>query len=134
MKVAEKDKAVHGLLQEEYRRCRDALASLAKKADRYPKGSLNARKKRYKDKEYEYHYLAAREKGRVVNRHIPKGGLEALRRRLDQRDKCRQEIRTYKKRIGYLEKFLQAPRGRGEKKEEVCLTAGWRRKHPRSSP
>lgn len=115
MRVAEKDKAVHGMLQEEYRRCHDVLASLAKKAARYPKGSLNVRKKKYKDKEYEYHYLVAREKGRVVNRHISKGGLEALRRQLDQRDKCQQEIRTYKKRIAYLEKILQAPRGRGDR-------------------
>jgi hypothetical protein len=117
MKVAEKEEAVHGLLQEEYRRCRDVLASLSKEADRYPKGSLNVRKKKYKDKEYEYHYLVARERGRVVNRHIPKGDLEALKRQLDQRDKCRKEMLAYKKRLAYLEKILQLPRRRREKKK-----------------
>jgi len=56
MKVVEKDNAVRGLLKDEYRRSRDVLAALSKKAARYPKGSLNVRKKAYKGKEYAYHY------------------------------------------------------------------------------
>jgi hypothetical protein len=116
MKVAEKDKAVHGLLQEEYRRCLEVLASLLKEADRYPRGSLNVRKKKYKDKEYAYHYLVAREKGRVINRHIPKGELQVLQQQLDQRDKCRKEIQAYNKRLAYLEKILQVSRRRRKEK------------------
>jgi hypothetical protein len=114
MKVVEKDNAVHGLLEEEYRRSRDVLAALLKKAARYPKGSLNLRKKAYKGKEYAYHYLVAREQGRVINQHIPKAGLPDLRRQLEERDKCRKEIQAYRKRIAYLEKILQMPRRRGE--------------------
>ena len=112
MKVAEKDKAVSGILEEEYRRSRDVLAALSKKLARYPKGSLNVRKKAYKGKEYAYHYLVAREQGRVVNRHIPKAELAALERQLIQRDKCWKEIQAYRKRIAYLEKLLQFPRRR----------------------
>ena len=114
MKVAEKENAVRGLLEEEYRRSRDVLAALSKKLARYPKGSLNVRKKAYKGKEYAYHYLVAREQGRVINRHIPKAELSDLERQLEQRDKYRKEIRTYRKRIAYLEKLLQLPRRRGE--------------------
>jgi len=114
MKVAEKDNAVRGLLEEEYRRSRDVLAALSEKAARYPKGSLNVRKKAYKGKEYVYHYLVAREQGRVINQHIPKGDLPDLERKLEQRDKCRKEMRTYRKRIAYLEKLLQLPRRRGK--------------------
>src|SRR5512139_1283134 len=110
MKVAEKENAVRGLLEEEYRRSRDVLKALSDKAARYPKGSLNVRKKAYKGKEYAYHYLVAREQGRVVNRHIPKTELPDLRRRLEQRDKCRKEIKAYRKRIAYLEKLLRLPR------------------------
>jgi hypothetical protein len=117
MKVAEKDKVVRGVLEEEYRRCRDVLAVLSEKAARYPKGSLNVRKKGYKGKEYAYHYLVAREQGRVVNRHIPEVELPRLRRQLEQRDKCRKEMQAYRKRIAYLEKLLQMPRRRvGRKK------------------
>ena len=116
MKVVEKDSAVHGLLEEEYRRSRDVLAALLKKAERYPKGSLNVRKKAYKGKEYAYHYLVAREQGRVINRHISKAGLPDLRQQMEQRDKCRKEIQAYRKRIAYLEKILQIPSRRREPK------------------
>jgi hypothetical protein len=117
MKVAEKDNAVRGLLEEEYKRCREVLAALSEKAAQHPKGSLNVRKKGYKDKEYTYHYLVAREGGRVVNRHIPEEELPDLQRQLEQRDKCLKEMRAYKNRIAYLEKLLELPRRRGEKKK-----------------
>ena len=116
MKVAEKDNAVRGLLEEEYKRCREVLASLSNKAAQYPKGSLNVRKKAYKGKEYVYHYLVAREQGRVVNRHIPEAELPELQRKIEQRDKCREEIQVYKKRVAYLEELLGRQRGRGERK------------------
>jgi len=117
MKVAEKDGAVHGLLEEEYERCRQVMASLAGKLADYPKGSLHVRKKVYKGKEYAYHYLVAREQGRVVNRHIPDAELPDLRLKLEQREKCRKEIQAYGKRIDYLEKLLKSPRRRGRPKE-----------------
>jgi hypothetical protein len=117
MKVAEKDNVVRDLLEEEYRRCRDVLVALSKKVAHYPKGSLNVRKKEYKGKAYAYHYLVARDDGRVVNRHIPKAELPELQQQLEQRDKCRREIRAYKKRIAYLEKLLLRPRRRKELKK-----------------
>lgn len=117
MKVAEKDNAVRGMLEEEYKRCREVLAALSDKAAKYPKGSLNVRKKGYKGKEYAYHYLVAREEGRVVNRHIPEAELPELQRQLEQRDKCRKEMQAYRKRIAYLEKLLQMPRRPGEPKK-----------------
>lgn len=117
MKVAEKDNAVHGLLEEEYRRCRQVLKALSDKVAQYPKGSLNARKKGYKGKEYVYHYLVAREGGKVVNRHVPEAELPELRQQLERRDKVRKEMQEYQKRIAYLEKLLQKPRLRGEGKK-----------------
>ena len=113
MKVVEKDNAVQGLLKEEYRRCQEVLAALSEQAAQYPKGSLNLRKKRYKGKEYAYHYLVAREGGRVVNRHVPEAELPELKRQLELRDKCRKEMQAYKKRIAYLEKLLHLP-GQGD--------------------
>jgi hypothetical protein len=114
MKVAEKENAVRALLEEEYRRSREVLGALSRKAAGYPKGSLNVRKKAYKGKEYAYHYLVAREQGRVVNRHIAKAELPDLQRDLEQRDKCRKEIQAYRKRIAYLEKLLRLPHRVGE--------------------
>jgi hypothetical protein len=114
MKVVEKDNAVRGLLDEEYRRCRDVLSALSAKVAQYPKGALNVRKKGYKGKVYAYHYLVAREEGRVVNRHISEVELPELQRQLEQRDKCRKEMQVYLKRLAYLEKLLQMPRRRGE--------------------
>lgn len=110
MKVVEKDVAVHGLLEDEYRRCQEVLAALSDQAAQYPKGSLNIRRKRYKGKEYAYHYLVAREGRRVVNRHVPEAELPELKRQLALRDKSRKEMQAYQKRIAYLEKLLHLPR------------------------
>lgn len=117
MNVAEKDNAVHGLLEEEYARCRDVLASLSAKVAQYPKGSLHLRKKAYRGKEYAYHYLVARVGGRVVNRHVPEAQLSELKRQLEQRDKYLKEMQAYKKRIAYLERLFQVPRRRREHKK-----------------
>jgi hypothetical protein len=118
MKVVETDRAVQGLLEEEYRRCQEVLAALTAQAAKYPSGSLNLRKKRYKGKEYAYHYLVAREEGRVVNRHVPEAELPELERQLELRDKCLKEMRAYRKRIAYLEKLLRLPGREGQ--EEEC--------------
>lgn len=112
MKVAEKDAAIHGLLEEEYRRCREVLSVLVEKCAQYPKGALNVRKKGYKGKEYIYHYLVARDGGRVVNKHVPEAELPGLKQQLEQRDKHLKEIQVYRKRIDYLEKLLLMPRRR----------------------
>ena len=117
MKIAEKDNAVRGVLEEEYRRCRDVMAALSKKVSHYPKGSLNVRRKGYKGKTYAYHYLVAREDGQVVNHHIPEAELSELKGKLEQRDKYQKEIQVYKKRIAYLEKLLQMPGRRVEIKK-----------------
>lgn len=106
MKVAEKDKVVHGMLEDEYQRCRDALQSLHKKLKHYPKGRLNVRKKKYKDKEYSYHYLVFREGGKIVNRHVAEKNLPHLNNQLKERDVYKIEIHSYEKRITYLERLL----------------------------
>ena len=45
MKVVEKDKLVHGMLQEELARCRNMVSSLERKLSELPKGSLHVRQK-----------------------------------------------------------------------------------------
>lgn len=102
----EKDKVVHGMLEDEYQRCRDALQSLHEKLKHYPKGRLNVRKKKYKDKEYSYHYLVSREGGKIVNRHVAEKIIPQLNSQLKERDVCKKEIRSYEKRIAYLERLL----------------------------
>ena len=121
MKVAEKDEVVHGMLEDELQRCIDVLASLQKKAEQYPKGSLNVRKKRYRDREYRYYYLVSRHGNQVVNRHVPDGEVEELRKMLALRDKCNKEIRAYKKRIVYIEKLLK---GQHAKNIEKSIPSG----------
>jgi hypothetical protein len=108
MKVAEKDRVVYGLLEEEYHRCKEALHSLQAKIEQYPKGALNVRKKEYKGKEYSYHYLVSREGGKVVNRHVAKESIPHVRDQLKERDKYKKEIKVYSKRMAYLERLLNA--------------------------
>ena len=114
MKVAEKNNPVQGMLEEEYRRCREVVAALRKKMEPYPKGSLNVRRKHYNGKEYIYHYLVLRDGSRVINRHVSAEEVPELREQLEQRDKCKKEIEAYRKRIAYLEKLLKIPKSSGD--------------------
>ncbi len=107
MKVAEKDNVVHGMLKEEYERCLDVVKSLQARLENYPKGALNVRRKKIKEKEYGYHYLVRREGKNVVNQHIAAENLPALKKQLGERDKYKKEILAYKNRLVYLEKLLK---------------------------
>jgi hypothetical protein len=122
MKVVEKDRVVHGLLEEEYHRCKEALHSLKAKIELYPKGALNVRKKEHKGKEYSYHYLVSREGSKIVNRHVAKESIPLLRDQLKERDKYKKEIKAYSKRMAYLERLLNTSkpkRGRIEPSTKI---------------
>jgi hypothetical protein len=106
MKVAENDDAVHGMLKDEQDRCRDALSSLLAQFQQYPKGALNVRRKAYKDKGYLYHYLVYREGQRVVNRHVSAAAIPELKRQLERRNRCWDEIKIYRRRLAYLDRLL----------------------------
>jgi len=110
MTVVEKDEVIQGLLKEELQRCLAAMTALETRLQAFPKGALNVRKKAQQGKQYTYHYLVHREAGRVVNRHVPGAELPALRKQLAERDKCRKEVRAYKRRAAYLEKLLGGQR------------------------
>ncbi len=111
MKVVEKDKVISGMLRDELKRCREVLASLQKSAASLPKGVLNERKKRYKEKAYSYFSLKYRDGEKVVNKHIPNDEAPALLKKLEQRRKLEKEARAYKKKIVYLMKILKAGKG-----------------------
>lgn len=117
MKVAEIDIVVHGMLEDEYGRCRDVIEALLAKEENYPKGALNVRRKQSKGKEYIYHYLVRRDGKKVINQHITKKDLPELQKQIEEREKYRQEMQEYKKRMTYLEKLLKKPnRGGGRDK------------------
>ncbi len=111
MKVVEKDRVISSMLRDELKRCREMLAGLQKSVAGLPKGVLNERKKRYKDKAYSYYSLKYRDVEKVVNKHIPRDQAPALLRKLEQRKKIEKEARAYKKKIEYLSKILKAGRG-----------------------
>ena len=116
MKVAEKDIVVHGMLEDEYGRCREVIEALLAMAENYPKGALNVRKKQSKGKEYVYHYLVRRDGKKVVNRHIAEKDLPELQKQIEEREKYRKEILAYQKRMVYLAKLLKKPRESGREK------------------
>ena len=107
MKVADKDEVIHGMLEEEYRRCREVLQTLRTKAENLPKGALNVRRKQIKGNEYVYHYLVRREGRKVVNQHVAEKDLPELQKQIEERGKYRKEILIYKKRMVYLERLLR---------------------------
>jgi hypothetical protein len=107
MIVAEKDKIVQGMLEDEYERCLEVVKSLEENISLYPKGSLNIRKKSHNGKEYSYYYIVRRENGHVNNKHVSGEEAPKLKEQIKERDKNIKEIKAYKKRIAYLEKLLK---------------------------
>jgi hypothetical protein len=106
MKVVEKDKVIGGMLVDEMKRCREMLGQLEKAASALPKGVINKRKKKYKDRIYVYHCLKYRDGLKVINRHIPDGDLQEIAEKLKSRKKLEKEMLAYKKRMAYLYKLL----------------------------
>jgi hypothetical protein len=113
MKVVEKDKVISGMLQDELNRCQEMLNSLEKSISKLPKGVINERKKRYKDKVYSYYYLKYREGKKVINEHISNNHIQELLKELELRKKYEKEIESYKSKITYLSKIMRAGKGRG---------------------
>ena len=112
MKVVEKDKVISGMLQDELKRCQEMLDSLEKAVSELPKGVINERKKRYRDKVYSYYYLKYREGEKVFNKHIVKKELQDILKKLELRKKYEKEIKSYKRKIAYLNKITSAGKGR----------------------
>ena len=115
----EKDIVVHGMLEDEYGRCREVIEALLAKAESYPRGALNIRRKHNSEKEYVYHYLVRRDGKKVVNRHISDKELPELQKLIEEREKCRKEIEVYKKRMAYLGKLLKNRNQGGGRHESV---------------
>ncbi|MEW6067844.1 MAG: hypothetical protein AB1610_06105 [Nitrospirota bacterium] len=113
MKVVEKDKVISGMLQDELKRCQEMLNSLEKSISKLPKGVINERKKRYKDKVYSYFYLKYREGKKVINEHIPNNHVQELLKKLEIRKKYEKEIQSYKNKIAYLNKIMSGGKGQG---------------------
>ena len=106
MKVVEKDNVISGMLQDEIKRCQEMLNNLEESVSKLPRGVLNKREKRYKDKVYSYYYLKYREGGNVYNKHISKNKVQELLGKIGLRKKYEKEIRAYKNKIAYLNKIM----------------------------
>ncbi|KAF0144727.1 MAG: hypothetical protein FD156_1556 [Nitrospirae bacterium] len=107
MKVVEKDKVISGMLRDELKRCQEMLYSLEKSVSELPRGVINEREKRFKDKVYFYPYLKYREGDKVVNKHISREEVQAISKKLMMRKKYEKEIQSYRKKIAYLSKILR---------------------------
>ncbi|HAM52088.1 MAG TPA: hypothetical protein DCP92_15890 [Nitrospiraceae bacterium] len=108
MKVVERDKVVGGMLRDELKRCQEMLDGLEKSLSKLPKGSISERKKRYKNKVYSYYHLKYRDGEKVISKHIPNSEIQEVKEKLSMRKKYEKEIRSYEKRIAYLNKILRA--------------------------
>ena len=106
MKVVEKDRVISGMLQDELKRCQEMINSLERYVSDLPKGSINERKKQYKEKVYSYYYLKYRDGERVISKHISNKEVQDIRNKLKLRGKYEKEIQSYKKKIAYLNKIM----------------------------
>jgi hypothetical protein len=111
MSVVQKDKIVHGMLQDELERCEGLSASLGEAISQLPKGSLHIRKVPSGEKDLLYHYLKFRDGDKSVYKHVPKRQLKELSGRVEERRKLEGELRQIKARIKYLRKLLNTGAG-----------------------
>jgi hypothetical protein len=112
VKVVEKDRVISGMLRDELKRCQEMLDSLEKSVSELPKGVINERRKRYKDKVYSYYYLKYREGKKVINKHISNKEMQEISKKLEVRGKYEKEIQSYKKKIAYLNEIVDAGKKR----------------------
>jgi hypothetical protein len=108
VKVVETDKVIGGMLRDELYRCQEMLNGLRKAISGLPKGSISEREKHYKNKVYSYYYLKYRDGEKVISKHIPNSEIQKVKQELSMRKKYEKEIRSYEKRIAYLNKILRA--------------------------
>ena len=113
MKVVEKDRVISGMLLDELKRCQEMLDGLKRSVSKLPKGVINKRNKRYKDRVYSYYYLKYREGKKVINKHISKEKIQDISKKLEQRKKYQKEMQLYKKRIDYLNRINRSGKKRG---------------------
>jgi hypothetical protein len=113
MKVVEKDKVISGMLRDELERCQEMLDSLERSVSALPKGAISERKKHYKNKVYSYYYLKYREGEKVISKHVPNRDVQEILKKLALRKKTEREMRSYEKKIAYLNKILRAGKKRG---------------------
>jgi hypothetical protein len=111
MGVVQKDKVVHGMLQDELERCEGLSESLKEAISQLPKGSLHIRKVPSGKKHLPYHYLKFRDGGKSVYKHVPKKQLGELSAGIEERRKLEGELRQIKARIKYLRKLLNTGAG-----------------------
>jgi hypothetical protein len=95
------------VLEDELRRSQEMVRLLEGEAAALPRGSLHMRRKAYKDRSYEYHYMKYWEDSRSVSVHVPGADLDRVREELEHRKAYENEIREYRGRIKYLERILQ---------------------------
>jgi len=106
MKVVEKDRVISGMLHDELRRCQEMLDSLERSLFAFPKGVISERKKRYKDKVYVYHCLKCRDGKKVINKHVASKDIPEIKKKLEQRKRIEKELRSYAKKIAYLNRVI----------------------------
>jgi hypothetical protein len=108
VKVVENDRVIGGMLRDELKRCLEVLDGLREAVSVLPKGAISERKKHYKNKVYSYCYLKYRDGEKVISKHIPNSEMLEVVEKLSMRKKYEKEIRSYEKRIAYLNKILHA--------------------------
>ena len=132
MKVAEKDIVVHGMLEDEYGRCREGhQRPFSPRRKNYPRGALNVRRKQNKGKEYAYHYLVRRDGKKVINRHISDKELPELQKLIEEREKCRKENTGVQETHGLSGKAVEQTES-GRWPSRICPIISFRPQYPQA--
>jgi hypothetical protein len=107
MSVVQKDRVVHGMLQDELERCEGLSKSLDAAISHLPKGSLHVRKIPSGKKCLQYYYLKFRDGHKSVYKHVPKGLQPELSAGIEERRKLQGQLHQLNARIRYLRKLLK---------------------------
>mgnify|MGYP000882045114 FL=1 len=105
---------IEGMLLDEYDQSLKIIDALKLKLQDFPKGKLYFRQKENKKlgKFYSYAFLKFHEHKRSVSVHVPRQNIDAIKKKIEERDKLVSQMNSYMERVKYIEKILKLRRNK----------------------
>ncbi len=101
------DKSVLSILEDELERSNIIVNDLENRIKTYPKGSLICKKRSIGGNIYKSHYLVWKESNKNKYKYVKKNSVEDIDKKIKERKALEKELKLYKNRISYINKFLR---------------------------
>jgi len=101
------DESVLSILEDELERNNIIVNDLENRIKKYPKGSLICKKRSIGGNVYKSYYLVWKENNKNKYKYVKKNSVEDIDKKIKERKALERELKLYKNRISYINKFLR---------------------------